>query len=309
MVHDRINKLFETDFVVPESWQQGVAYEQNPYPSILVDITARCNMRCNFCYYTDRTVPDMSLAQFERFCGSLPEPVLIKLAGGEPTLHPQLPEFIRIATSWRHRIYACSNGIRYNDPAFMASLRPLQQDHIPFGLGLSMDGGTEHAEAYRLITGKDCLQDKLKAFQALEANGHTRVSLTAIIVRGFNEDVIPQLLELAKRHPKTVGYLHFRNAGRFGAFVDTEPYVMEELKAITARHFTPGEFAPAGVGEVHCPPESGRTCCYRFRPTRRLQISLIEFASVRSARCPKRGRVILGDERIYPLFHSIRSEM
>jgi molybdenum cofactor biosynthesis enzyme MoaA len=309
MTHDRINKLFETDYVVPKSWQQGVPYDQNPYPSILVDITARCNMLCNFCYYTDRTVPDMSPVQFEKFCRSLPEPVLIKLAGGEPTLHPKLPEFIRISSAYSHRIYICSNGMRYNDPAFMETLRPLQKNHIPFGLGLSMDGGTKHAEAYRLITGKDCLKDKLDAFKALIAYGHNRVSLTAIIIRGFNEDVIPQLIELAKQHPRTVGYLHFRNAGRFGAFVETEPYSIEELKEITARYFTPKEFAPACIGEVHCPPETGRTCCFRFRPTRRLQISLIEFASERSAQCPKRGRVILGDERVYPLFHSIRNEM
>lgn len=309
MAHDRLNKLFETDYIVPESWKDGVPCDQNPYPSILMDITARCNMRCNFCYYKDRQVDDMPVEQFEWFCKTLPEPVLLKLAGGEPTLHPQLTELIRISQKYGHRLYICSNGMRYKEPDFMESLKPLQEGGLPFGLGLSMDGGTEHAEAYRVIAGRDCLDDKLAAFNALVEYGHARVSLTAIIVRGFNEEVIPQLIELSRQHPKTVGYVHFRNAAKVGSFVETEPYSIEELKELTAPYFTPEEFAPACIGEIHCPPESGRTCCYRFRPTRKLQISLVEFVSDRAAQCPKRGRMVLGDDRVYPLFHSIREEM
>lgn len=309
MKRTQLNKLFQTDHTIQTSWRKGIPWAQNPYPSVLVDITARCNMTCNYCYYRDRTDEDMSTEQFERLCASLPEPILIKLAGGEPTLHADLPEFIRIAAKYHHRLYICSNGMRYQEASFMNTLRPLQDCGISFGLGLSMDGGTRHTEAYKRIAGRDCIEDKLAAFNALVRYGHSRVSLTAIIVRDFNEDVIPQLIELAQKHPGVVGYLHFRNAGKVGSFIDTEPYTLDELKEITARHFTEKEFAPACVGEVFCPPESGRACCYRFRPTRRLQISLIEFVSDQAAQCPKRGRIVLGDDRIYPLFHSIREEL
>ncbi len=309
MKKEAINRMFDTDFKIPSNWKEGIAFDQNPYPSILVDVTARCNMQCKFCYYPNHDQADMTTDQFQHLCRSLPFPVLIKLAGGEPTLHPQLPEFIQAAVEHQHRIYICSNGMKYRDPSFMQSLEPLKYLPAGFGLGLSMDGGTKNAKAYETITGRDCLNDKLEAFEALVEHGHSRVSLTAIIVRGFNEDVIPQLIELAKKNPSTVGYLHFRNAGKVGAFVETEPYTIEEIKELTASHFSEKEFAPACLGEVYCPAETGRTCCYRFRPTRRLQISLIEFVSDRATQCPKRGRVVLGEDRIFPLFHSIRDEM
>ncbi|MBI9020573.1 MAG: radical SAM protein [Verrucomicrobia bacterium] len=309
MKKSALNRMVDIHFEIPTDWKNGVPFDQNPYPSVLVDITSRCNMRCKFCYYPEQDQADISLERFRHLCGALPFPVLMKLAGGEPTLHPQLPEIIQIAVEHKHRIYVCSNGMKYRDPDFMESLQPLKKLPAGFGLGLSMDGGTENAKAYELITGRDCLNDKLEAFQALAQNSHSKVSLTAIIVRGLNEDVIPQLVDLAKNNPDTVGYLHFRNAGKVGAFVDTEPYSLEEIKALTQPYFSEEEFAQACLGEVHCPPGNGRTCCYRFRPNRRLQISLIEFVSDRAANCPKRGRVVLGEDRIFPLFHSIRNEI
>ena len=309
MKRGALQRMVDTDFFIPKNWEEGIAFHQNPYPSVLVDVTARCNMQCKFCYFPAHPEPDITVEHFKHLCSSLPAPVLIKLAGGEPTLHPQLTELVRIAIEYKHRIYICSNGLRYCEPGFMQSLEPLKKLSAGFGLGLSMDGGTEHAEAYERITGKDCLKDKLAAFEAIVKHGHSRVSLTAIIVRDFNEDVIGQLTNLAKKYPETVGYLHFRNAGKVGAFTETEPYTIEELKKITSQYFTEEEFAPACMGEIHCPPETGKTCCYRFRPTRKLQISLIEFVSDRAAQCPKRGRVVLGSDRIHPLFHSIRTEM
>ena len=299
----------EAEFRIPENWQSGIPLAENPYPSVLVDITSRCNMHCNFCYYQNRKQEDMPVSFFEHICKTLPFPIILKLAGGEPTLHPQFPEFIRLATVHDHKTYTCSNGLRYRDPEFMASLVPLHELHAGFSLGISMDGGTGNAKAYEMIAGRDCLKEKLEAFAALVQHRHYRICLTAIIVRGLNEDVIGQLIGLAKEHPEAVRYIHLRNAGRTGAFLDTEPYSLDELKALVRPHFSAEQFLPRCIGELFCPPESGRDCCYRFRPTPRLQISLVEFASEKSANCPKRGRILLGSDRILPLFHSIRNEL
>jgi len=299
----------DTDFVIPAEWRKGVAIEDNPYPSLLVDITSRCNMRCNFCYYRERNIPDMSVAFFTRLCENLPEPIIMKLAGGEPTLHPHLDEFVRIAVANRHRIYVCSNGLRYSDPQFLESMHKVGRDGNTFCLGMSMDGGTSNGRAYETINGRDCTREKNEAFKALVASRVARVCLTAIIVRGWNESVIPELLNLADEHSDEVRYIHLRNAGRVGEFADTEPYTLEELKGLMGEHFTDDQMRPQCVGEIHCPAHASRNCCFRFRPTRRLQISLVEFASERAANCPKRGRMILESDKIYPLFHSIREEM
>lgn len=280
--------------------------EKNPYESILVDITNRCNMNCNFCYNPARTLPDMSVEYFEHVCASLPFPVAIKLAGGEPTLHPNLVDFMRIALKYRHTVYICSNGIKYSDPAFMDSLSEFKKTGSSFCLGLSMDGGYANKRAYEFINGKNCLKQKLSAFDSLISYKLGRVCLTAIIIRGLNEDVIPQLIALANTHNETVRYIHFRNVGKVGICKNAEPYSINELKELISRYFSEDEFRPMCTGELHCTPESGNVCCYRFRPTNRLQVSIIEFASERSAKCPKRGRLINGTNAILPLFESMK---
>ncbi|MCH7685628.1 MAG: hypothetical protein IH899_02930, partial [Planctomycetes bacterium] len=100
------------------------------------------------------------------------------------------------------------------------------------------------------------------------------------------------LLELAERHRRIVRYIHFRTAGRVGRWLNTEPYTLEELREVVRPHFTPEQFEPRCVREIHCPPGEGCGSCYRYRPTRRLQISLIEFATTRSATCTKRGQLV-----------------
>ena len=286
------------------------AISENPYESIVVDITSRCNMSCNFCYNPTRSLPDMGVEHFEYVCRNLPFPVSMKLSGGEPTLHPNILDFIHIAHKYGHKVYIISNGTKYIDPVFMNSLRELKKTGTTFSLGLSMDGGYTNKYAYEVINGEDCSKQKLEAFNALVSYRLARVCLTAIIVRGLNEDVIPQLIRLAKRHERVVRYIHFRNMGIKGVCINTEPYSIpysiRELKELVSQYFTEEEFRPKCIAEIHCLPESGNECCYRFRPTNRLQISIVEFDSEKSAMCPKRGRLVIGTDRLQPLFKSMK---
>ena len=281
------------------------AINKNPYESLVVDITDRCNMTCNFCYNPVRSTSDMSLDDFKYFCANLPSPVLLKFCGGEPTLHPNILDLIRIAHQNGHRVHIVSNGTRYTDQIFMNSLKELTRSGTAFALGLSMDGGCANKHAYEVISGYDCLQQKLEAFNSLVLYKLGRVGLSAIIIRGLNEDVVPQLVALAKQNT-IVRYLHFRSAGKVGRWIDTEPYSINELKGLVKHYFNEDEFKPKCVQEPHCPPESGNECCYRFRPTDRLQISLIEFNSQRSTRCQKRGRLINKSYKIQPFFDSMK---
>lgn len=281
-------------------------FERNPYESIVVDITSRCNMRCNFCYNPDYDTPDMTLEYFRDFCARLPRPVALKLLGGEPTLHPQLIEFMRVAHQHGHTVYIGSNGARYADAEFMGSLAALKKrSGVTFSLGLSMDGGCSNRYAYEAITGVDCLQQKVAAFESLVRFGLGRICLTAMVVRGLNESVIPELLKLGEN--KNVRYVHFRNAAHVGRSAQTEPYSIGELKKLVGGYFTPRQFAPHCVRELHCPPQSGRTCCYRFRPDDHLQVSLIEFASEQSSGCVRRGRLLNGARTIRPFFESMKA--
>ncbi|MBR6653257.1 MAG: radical SAM protein, partial [Oscillospiraceae bacterium] len=82
------------------------------YSRVYVEITNICNMNCSFCHGHSRKAGRMSPDEFSR--------VLDKLAGqtkyiyyhlmGEPLTHPQLSDFIRLATGKGFRSVITTNG-------------------------------------------------------------------------------------------------------------------------------------------------------------------------------------------------------
>lgn len=276
--------------------------EQNPYKNLYVDLTMRCNMDCNYCYNPIRAKMDMELSYFEEVCKRLPHPVDIRFLGGEPSMHPQFFDFIKTARHYNHQVYFSSNGIRYTKPKFMEELAALDVTYVA---GLSMDGGHSNDDLYKLLNNRHCLDQKLAALENLHKYGIKRVCLSAIIAKNENEQVIGELIELADRYSDVVRYIHLRSAAKVGRWINTEPYTQAELKELIRPFFTEKEFHPACVREIFCTPDEGGTCCYRFRPNRRLQISLIEFATDKSAKCPKRGKILDDKFIIQPFFENM----
>lgn len=217
-------------------------------------------------------------------------------------MHPRFFDFIRIARQYGHTVFFASNGFNYTRPAFMKKLCSIEQHFVP---GLSMDGGTRHNRFYQIMNNQPCLETKLAALNNLHRFHIKRVCLSAIIIRAVNESVIEELLEAADRYRNIVRYIHFRSAAMVGRWADTLPYTQAELIELMRPHFSKDELKPKCVAEIHCNEEQGGDCCYRFRPTPRLQISLIEFASEKSTRCPKRGKLLADNFRIQPFFENM----
>lgn len=276
--------------------------DTNPYLNVYVDLTYRCNMACNYCYNPMRDGRDMELSYFAEVCKRLPFPIFFRFLGGEPALHPQFFDFILMARNYGHHVYFSSNGLVYTDENFVRELKRLQVTYAP---GLTMDGGYSGREIYEKMNGGDYLDRKLQALENLDRHDIRRVTLSAIITRGINESTIPELIALADRYKKVVRYIHFRTAAKIGRWVDTEPYTLAELKELVRPYFTAPAFQPKCVREISCPPEAEKDCCYRFHPTRRLQVSLIEFATPKSAACKKRGKLLDQSFTIQPLFKNM----
>ena len=92
----RINKLeqFEYHNVSPFMNESPVN------PRGLIRINGHCNMSCSFCF-VDRTVPDIAVDELKeeirKMAGGGTRHLVF--SGGEPTIHPQLAELIRFASS------------------------------------------------------------------------------------------------------------------------------------------------------------------------------------------------------------------
>jgi MoaA/NifB/PqqE/SkfB family radical SAM enzyme len=87
--------------------------------NVVISMTARCNKKCNFCYFKDQLNPpdaarlELSLEQFEKL---LDHPLVsralrINLTGGEPLLNKDLFFMIRAARKRGHIVNVVTNGL------------------------------------------------------------------------------------------------------------------------------------------------------------------------------------------------------
>ena len=93
-----------------------------------IDLTARCNLRCRYCYFFDNpAVPyqDLPTAEWLRFFDELGRCAVMDvcLAGGEPFIRPDLPALLQGIVRNRMRFAILSNGTLITDEiaAFIAA--------------------------------------------------------------------------------------------------------------------------------------------------------------------------------------------
>lgn len=86
----------------------------NKWDSIRVYVTERCNAKCSNCFNaSSRNNQEMDVKTFEKLCFYLSSNGIekIKLLGGEPTIHDNFVEIIRIAQNNFKYIGVFTNGI------------------------------------------------------------------------------------------------------------------------------------------------------------------------------------------------------
>jgi hypothetical protein len=100
-------------------------------PGHIVDVTSRCNMTCTYCFHdrgedrpADEVVEDAQNANI----------FPVYLSGGEPTMHPDLPEIVRRIRLFSP-VWLITNGTRLDDEDYVkglcaAGLREGLQVHI-----------------------------------------------------------------------------------------------------------------------------------------------------------------------------------
>ena len=82
------------------------------YSRVYVEITNICNRSCSFCPGTTREKRRMSLDEFKLVANSLigVTDYIYFHVMGEPLTHPELPEFIKYATSLGFKCAVTTNG-------------------------------------------------------------------------------------------------------------------------------------------------------------------------------------------------------
>ena len=169
----------------------------------LIEVNTACNLNCPICFANAGIGYSLTLDQVEGMLDRLVEiegnPEVVQFSGGEPTIHPDLPEMIQAAKDRGIRqVMINTNGVRMaRDDKFldtMARLAPV--------VYFQFDGLRRNT--YRTIRGEDLLDVKLLALERMRQVGLDAV-LVAAIERDVNVDEVGAIVEFGLQHPAVRG--------------------------------------------------------------------------------------------------------
>jgi GTP 3',8-cyclase len=282
--------------------------------SVRVSVTDKCNFRCRYCMPAEglEWLGRDELLTFEelaRVVAVLAQMGVeeVRLTGGEPLARRDLPVLVSMLSGIPGvtDLSLTTNGVlldRFAGPLVEAGLRRLN---------VSLDS-LSHVR-FAEITRRDALDRVLAGLEAAEAHPQLRpIKVNCVAIRGFTEEEVPALAELARRKPYVVRFIEFmpldaeeRWAGddvltgtEIRALIE-ERWPLEEIPAkasSTARRF---RFAD-GKGEVgFVNPVSEPFCssCDRIRLTADGQLRTCLFSRREwDLKTPLRGGA--GDEEL-----------
>jgi cyclic pyranopterin phosphate synthase len=185
-----------------------------PLGSLRVSVTDRCNMRCSYCMpeaeYVwlprDQILTFEEIARLVRIFSGLGA-TKVRLTGGEPLLRHDLPTLVRmIAGEPRVRDLALTtNGVllaRYAPELRAAGLRRVT---------VSLD--TLRPNRMERFARSARHADVLAGIGAAQAVGFERLKLNTVVLRGFNDDELTDLIEFARAREAEVRFIEYMDVG------------------------------------------------------------------------------------------------
>ena len=182
----------------------------------LIEVTRRCNLRCGSCFADGGTGRDLPLDKIEAMMdfylaseGGKAE--ILQISGGEPTLHPDILEIIRLARSKGFGyVMLNTNGLRIaEDPGFAEALGQFRGG---FEVYLQFDGLSD--EIYQKMRGQPLLAIKRQALRQL-ARCKVPTTLVYTVEAGINDQAIGETLVFGMNEPGVRG-VNFQPLAFFG---------------------------------------------------------------------------------------------
>ena len=199
----RLGTLFGMDSLT-DGWGREIK-------SVRLSVTDKCNFRCRYCMPAEglEWLGRDELLTFEE----MTRVVLLlasmgveqaRLTGGEPLARRDLPTLVSMLAEipGLTDLSLTTNGVlldRFAGPLVEAGLRRLN---------VSLDS-LSHVR-FAEITRRDALDRVLAGLEAAEAHAELRpIKVNCVAIRGFTEEEVPALAELARRKPYVVRFIEF----------------------------------------------------------------------------------------------------
>ena len=202
--------------------------------SLRVSVTDKCNFRCRYCMPAEglEWLPRDEVLSFEEIARIVH--VLasmgvneVRLTGGEPLIRRDLPTLVRLVaqTPGVEDLSLTTNGIlldRLAQPLVAAGLRRIN-------VSLDSLSHTRFAE----ITRRDALDRVLAGLEEAEQYPELRpIKVNCVAMRGFTEEEVPALAELARRKPYVVRFIEFMPLDADASWRQEEVLTGDEIRAL-----------------------------------------------------------------------------
>jgi cyclic pyranopterin phosphate synthase len=212
-----------------------------PLGSLRLSVTDRCNMRCSYCMPEADYVwlPRSSILTFEELdrlagvFGALGVTKL-RLTGGEPLLRHDLAALVGMLSQRAtvRDLALTTNGILLGRHA--ADLRAAGLRRIT----VSLD--TLKPERMIAFARSARHQEVVEGIRAAQTAGFERIKLNSVIIRGYNDDEVLDLLEFARREALELRFIEYMDVGgATGWSVDKVVSRRELLELVGGRYGAP----------------------------------------------------------------------
>jgi cyclic pyranopterin phosphate synthase len=202
--------------------------------SVRVSVTDKCNFRCRYCMPAEglEWLPRDEVLSYEeiaRLVRVLSEMGVdeVRLTGGEPLVRRDLPVLVSFLAGIPgvRDLSLTTNGVlldRLAGPLVAAGLRRLN---------VSLDS-LSHVR-FAEITRRDALDRVLAGLEEAERHPELRpIKVNCVAIRGFTEEEVPALAELARRKPYVVRFIEFMPLDADQAWREDEVLTGGEIRAL-----------------------------------------------------------------------------
>jgi hypothetical protein len=261
------------------------AHRQKMYLPVIA-ITSACNLNCPICYTINKNTDPfhMSLREFAAILDVMrrndPGMKIVNLTGGEPTMHPELTEIIRLChDAGIHRVTISTHGL-----TFLKNERMLEElAELRARIILSFD--TFNEETYSRMTGARLFRSKMQVLDLL-AKYNVDTTFIPVLALGYNDRELGALVDLVlgRDFIRSLEIHTMTFTGRGGLEFDatariTTPDVLRNIEEQTAGKIRASDFTPSPCAHPLC-----YQTCYLLRTADNVFIPFTRFMSKENVR-------------------------
>jgi 7,8-dihydro-6-hydroxymethylpterin dimethyltransferase len=219
-----------------------------PPTTVAIDVTNRCNQRCPICLaYVDAMgfsyEPPIEYFEkiFKSFLNQNPRPNMC-FFGGEPTVHPDFLDIVRIARAYGYQVQLFTNGIKLADKEYCRKL-------CSMGIQVNFGFDGTRPEIYKTLRGDNSLAVKRKAFDNVVECGVNKLAVISTVALGVNDTNLLEILDFIhdyRQHVSVWGFVPLTPCWE-SENVHLEPTTTECVESVFEKLIPEMEFVSTGM--------------------------------------------------------------